>query len=289
MKGILLCGGTGSRLFPSTIGVNKHLLTVFDKPMIYYSLSVLMLSNIRSVAIVCSERDLPAYRSLFGDGEALGMYLVYHIQKEPKGIAQSFIICSDFIGDSTVALALGDNLFWGHGLSELFVQASSITLGARVFAKQVSNSRSYGVVEFDAQRKAISIEEKPDIPKSNYAVTGLYYYDNTVVARAKSLVPSFRGELEVTDLNLQYLEEGTLDVELLGRGAAWLDTGTPEAMLDASNFVRGIQGHNGYTVACIEEIAFRNGWIGHDEVRATIARYGKTAYAQYLARVLSDG
>jgi glucose-1-phosphate thymidylyltransferase len=286
LKGILLAGGTGSRLFPSTRAVSKQLLTVYDKPMIYYSLSILMLSQINDIAIITAPDAASMYRKLLGDGSKFGLKITYVIQDKPNGIAESIILCEKFIGSDSVCLMLGDNLFWGQGLSPFLIEASNLNKGAYIFAKQVSDPSEFGVVEFDSAGKVISIEEKPAIPKSNYAVTGLYFYDNSVVDRAKSLEKSARGELEITDINVQYVMEQRMHVELLGRGFAWLDTGNPNALLDASNFIRSIQSQHNYIVACIEEIAFQKKWIGIDQVLESAAAHGKTRYGEYLKELV---
>ena len=286
MKGILLAGGTGSRLFPSTRAVSKQLLTVYDKPMIYYSLSILMLSEINEIAIITAPDAASMYRKLLGDGSKFGLKIKYVIQDKPNGIAESITLCEKFIGNDSVCLMLGDNLFWGQGLSPFLIQASKINKGAYIFAKEVSDPSEFGVVEFDSAGKVISIEEKPAIPKSNHAVTGLYFYDNSVVDRAKSLEKSARGELEITDINAQYAREQRMHVELLGRGFAWLDTGNPNALLDASNFIRSIQSQHNYIVACLEEIAFQKKWIGIDQVLESAAAHGKTRYGEYLKELV---
>lgn len=285
MKGVLLAGGTGSRLLPATRGVSKQLLTVYDKPMIYYSLSILMLSDITEIAVITTIEGAPLYRELLGDGSSFGLKIVYIVQDKPNGIAESLILCEEFIGTDSVCLMLGDNLFWGQGLSPFLIEASKINKGAFVFAKEVSDPSEFGVVDFDSSGLAISIEEKPVRPKSNYAVTGLYFYDNTVVSRAKLLEKSGRGELEITDINTQYVEEKTMHVEVLGRGFAWLDTGNPNALLDASNFIRSIQSQHNYIVACLEEIAYQKKWIGVDQLRASAKAHGKTRYGEYLAQL----
>ena len=285
MKGILLAGGTGSRLLPTTRGVSKQLLTVYDKPMIYYSLSILMLSDITEIAVITTIEGAASYRELLGDGSSFGLKIVYVVQDKPNGIAESLILCEEFIGADSVCLMLGDNLFWGHGLSPVLIEAAKINKGAFVFAKEVSDPSEFGVVNFDSNGLATSIEEKPMKPKSNYAVTGLYFYDNTVVSRAKLLEKSGRGELEITDINIQYVEEKTMHVELLGRGFAWLDTGNPNALLDASNFIRSIQSQHNYIVACLEEIAYKKKWIGVDQLKASARAHGKTRYGAYLSKL----
>jgi glucose-1-phosphate thymidylyltransferase len=285
LKGVLLAGGTGSRLLPATRSVSKQLLTVYDKPMIYYSLSILMLSEITEIAVITTIEEASRYRELLGDGSSFGINIVYIVQEKPNGIAESLILCEEFIDTDTVCLMLGDNLFWGQGLSPFLIEASKINKGAFVFAKEVSDPSEFGVVDFDSSGLVISIEEKPVKPKSNYAVTGLYFYDNTVVSRAKLLEKSGRGELEITDINTQYVEEKTMHVELLGRGFAWLDTGNPNALLDASNFIRSIQSQHNYIVACLEEIAYQKKWIGVDELKASAKAHRKTRYGEYLAQL----
>ena len=286
MKGILLAGGTGSRLFPATRGVSKQLLTVYDKPMIYYSLSILMLSDINEIAIITSPEAAFMYRKLLGDGSQFGLEIVYVTQDKPNGIAECLVLCESFIDNESVCLMLGDNLFWGQGLSPFLIEASKIDKGAYIFAKEVSDPSEFGVVELDSKGMAFSIEEKPDTPKSNYAVTGLYFYDNTVVKRAKMLEKSDRGELEITDINIQYVDEGIMHVELLGRGFAWLDTGNPNSLLDASNFIRSIQSQHNYIVACLEEIAYQKKWIGIDQLRTASKAHAKTRYGEYLSKLV---
>jgi len=282
MKGIILAGGSGTRLHPATLAVNKQLLPVYDKPMIYYPLSVLMLAKIREVLIISAPEYLDNYVRLFGDGSQLGMTISYKVQPKPEGLAQAFTIGADFIGDDAVSLVLGDNIFFGAGLDDLLARASSRHTGASVFAYRVDDPERYGVVELDAKGMAITIEEKPTKPRSNFAVTGLYFYDNDVVEIARTLKPSARGEYEITDLNRVYLERGTLHVEKMSRGYAWLDTGTHDSLLEASEFVRTIQHRQGIQVACLEEIAFRNGFIDAERVRAAGRSMEKTSYGRYL-------
>jgi glucose-1-phosphate thymidylyltransferase len=287
MKGIILAGGSGTRLHPATLAVNKQLLPVYDKPMIYYPLSVLMLANIREVLIISAPEYLDNYVRLFGDGSQLGMTITYKIQMKPEGLAQAFTIGADFIGDDAVSLVLGDNIFFGAGLDDLLARASTRERGATVFAYRVDDPERYGVVELDSSGMAINIEEKPAKPKSNYAVTGLYFYDNSVVDIARHLRPSTRGEYEITDLNRVYLDLGSLHVEKMSRGYAWLDTGTHDSLLEASEFVRTIQNRQGIQVACLEEIAFRNGFIDAETVRAAGRSMEKTSYGRYLLSLVS--
>lgn len=282
MKGILLAGGKGSRLYPLTYSTSKQLLPIYDKPMIYYSLSILMLSEIDEIAVITTPDSEIMYKKLLGNGSKYGIEITYVTQDQPNGIPESILLCEDFIGSDSICLMLGDNLFWGQGLSPFLIEASNLSEGAYVFAKEVSNPSEFGVVEFDSSGKVISIEEKPLTPKSNYAVTGLYYYDNSVVRRAKGLKKSLRGELEITDINNQYAQEENMHVELLGRGFAWLDTGNPDALQDASNFIKSIQSQHNYIVACLEEIAFKKGWIGTPEIISASEAHGKTRYGKYL-------
>jgi glucose-1-phosphate thymidylyltransferase len=282
MKGIILAGGSGTRLHPVTKGVSKQLLPVYDKPMIYYPLSVLMLAGIRDVLIITTPEDQAAFQRLLGDGSGLGVRLEYAVQPSPDGLAQAFIIGEQFIGNSSVCLILGDNLFYGQGFRPMLVDAARCESGAVVFAYQVQDPERFGVVEIDGDSRAISIEEKPVQPKSHYAVTGLYFYDNDVVALAKTLKPSPRGELEISSLNQRYLERGDLRVNVLGRGFAWLDTGTHGSLLDASHFVETVQTRQGYLIGCLEEIAYHNGWLSKVEVSAAGRALQKTDYGQYL-------
>ena len=282
MKGIILAGGKGTRLYPLTISISKQILPVYDKPMIYYPLSVLMLSNIREILIISTERDLPIFKELLKDGSELGLKLEYKIQKKPNGLAEAFIIGEEFIGDDNVALILGDNIFYGSGFTGLVEEASKLENGAIVFGYPVKDSRAYGVVEFDENGKAISLEEKPENPKSNYAIPGLYFYDNTVVEKAKNVKPSARGEIEITTVNEMYLSENKLNVKNLGRGIIWFDTGTHEALLEASNYIEAIQKRQGLYIACLEEIAYKKGWIHEREIEKKIEKEKKNEYQKYL-------
>jgi glucose-1-phosphate thymidylyltransferase len=286
-KGIILAGGSGTRLYPITRGVSKQLLPVYDKPMIYYPLSVLMLAGIREVLIISTPTDLPQFRRLFGDGSQLGLSISYAEQPQPNGLAQAYIIGAEFLGDSPSCLVLGDNLFYGHDFSMTLKAADQRTTGATIFGYNVAEPQAYGVVEFDAQGLAISLEEKPAKPKSNFAVPGLYFYDEKAVSLAASLKPSARGEYEITDLNRRYLEAGDLHVEILGRGFAWLDTGTHDSLLEAADFVRAIQHRQGLQIACIEEIAFNQKWIDATQLQELIACLGKTSYAHYLRKLIN--
>ena len=286
MKGIVLAGGAGTRLHPITHGVSKQLLAVYDKPMVYYPISVLMLAGIREILIITTPEDQSSFQRLLGDGSRFGVRFVYEVQPKPEGLAQAFLIGERFIGKDPVALVLGDNIFYGANLGSLVRSAASREKGATVFGYYVSDPWRFGVVEFDKDYKALSIEEKPEKPKSNYAVTGLYFYDNDVVKIAKSIRPSARGELEITSVNQEYLRRGDLQVERLGRGYAWLDTGTHDSMLDAGNFLRTIETRQGLQVACLQEIAWENGWMTADEIRASCADMMKTNYGQYLLRLI---
>ncbi len=288
MKGIVLAGGAGSRLHPITRGVSKQLLGIYDKPMIYYPLSTLMLAEIRDILVITTPEDQPNFQRLLGDGSGFGVRLSYAVQPSPDGLAQAFLIGEEFIGRDPVALVLGDNIFYGANLSALLKKAAARKSGATVFGYYVCDPERFGVVEFDAAGKAVSIEEKPAHPRSNYAVTGLYFYDNDVVEIARHIKPSARGELEITSVNNEYLKRGDLHVEKLARGYAWLDTGTHESMLDAANFIRTIESRQGLQIACLQEIACNNGWMTRDEVRESIRDMMKTEYGQYLARLMEE-
>ncbi len=288
MKGIILAGGSGTRLYPLTIGVSKQLLPVYDKPMIYHPLSVLMLAGIREILVITTPHDREAFERVLGDGSKLGIEIQYAVQPRPEGIAQAFVIGADFIGGDSVALALGDNIFYGQGIPDSLARATAQESGATVFGYRVSDPQRYGVVSFDSSGKAVSIEEKPDRPRSHWAVTGLYFYDNDVVEIASKLSPSDRGELEITDLNLAYLERKTLRVELLGRGVAWLDTGTHESLQQAASYIQAIQERQGLKVACIEEIAWRKGWIDTRQLVAIGSEMASNSYGSYLLQIVED-
>ena len=288
MKGIILAGGSGTRLYPSTLAVSKQLLTVYDKPMIYYPLSTLLLSQIREILIISPERDLPLYKELLGDGSQLGVHFEYALQKEPRGLAEAFILGENFIGNDNVCLILGDNIFYGYSFSERLKNVTSRKDGATIFGYHVSNPSDFGVVEFDNKGNVLSIEEKPKSPKSNYAIPGLYFYDKNVVEIAKNVKPSARGELEITSINNEYLKQKKLKVELFGRGMAWLDSGTHRAMLAAANFVEAVQTRQGLYIACVEEIAYRNGFINKENLIELAERLKKTEYGQYLYKVAAE-
>lgn len=291
MKGIILAGGNGTRLYPLTRGVCKQLLPVYDKPMIYYPLSVLMLSGIREILIISTPSDIPRFHDMFSDGTEFGLHISYIVQPSPNGIAEAFLLGKDFIGTSPVCLILGDNIFFGHNIGELLCNtATNISLygGATVFGYYVNDPKRYGIVEFDQDGAVLSIEEKPENPKSNYAITGLYFYDNSVVSFAQALTPSLRGELEITDINRKYLTEKKLNVELMGRGYAWLDTGTHESLLEASGFIATIEKRQGLKVACIEEIAYQLGYIDHRTLLIASEKYKKSSYGDYLKKVASQ-
>ena len=285
MKGIILAGGSGTRLYPLTMVTSKQLLPVYDKPMIYYPLSTLMLAGIQYILIISTPTDLPNFERLLGDGSNFGIHLSYKEQPSPDGLAQAFLIGADFIGDDSCAMVLGDNIFYGNGLSPMLKKAASKQEGATVFGYYVDDPERFGIVEFDKNGKAISIEEKPEHPKSNYCVTGLYFYDKHVVEMARKVKPSARGELEITDLNRMYLEQGSLDVVTLGRGYAWLDTGTTDALAEASEFVRVIENRQGVQISAVEEIAYRNGWIGKEKLLESAEQYGKSSYGKHLKQV----
>ncbi|MCP1650337.1 glucose-1-phosphate thymidylyltransferase RfbA [Pseudomonas sp. GD04087] len=288
MKGIILAGGSGTRLHPITLGVSKQLLPIYDKPMVYYPLSVLMLAGIDDILLICTPADLPNFRALLGDGEQFGVRLQYAVQPSPDGLAQAFLIGAQFIGDDSVCLVLGDNIFYGQGFTETLREAAARPRGATVFGYQVADPARFGVVEFDASGQVLSIEEKPRVPRSNYAVTGLYFYDNRVLEMARQIRPSARGELEITDINNLYLELGELHVSLLGRGFAWLDTGTHESLMEAGHFVQTIEQRQGLKVACLEEIAFQQGWLSETSLALQAERLSKTGYGRYLQQLLLD-
>jgi glucose-1-phosphate thymidylyltransferase len=288
MKGIILAGGSGTRLYPITSSISKQMLPVYDKPMIYYPLSVLMLAGIRQILIISTPRDLPGFRNLLGDGRSLGIEFSYIEQPSPDGLAQAFILGAEFIGNDPVCMILGDNIFYGHGFGSTLLKTAELKKGACVFGYYVTDPERYGVVEFDKNKKVISIEEKPAEPKSNYAVTGLYFYDNSVVKKAKSLNPSPRGELEITDLNKLYLEEGKLEIKLMGRGMAWLDTGTYDSLLQASNFIATIEQRQGLKASCIEEIAYKRGFIDKSQLVALAEPIRNSQYGKYLLRIATE-
>lgn len=288
MKGIVLAGGSGTRLYPITRGVSKQLLPIYDKPMVYYPLSVLMLAGIRDILLISTPEDLPSYQRLLQDGSDFGISIDYAVQPSPDGLAQAFLIGETFIGNDSVCLVLGDNIFYGQGFGPMLRQAASIKEGAVVFGYQVKDPERFGVVEFDSQQRVISIEEKPLKPKSHYAVTGLYFYDNHVIDIAKTIQPSARGELEITSINQAYLEDGKLNVELLGRGFAWLDTGTHESLLEAGMFVETIEKRQGYKIACLEEIAFANGWLSRSDIQRISQALSKNSYGQYLRNLINE-
>ncbi len=288
MKGIILAGGAGTRLYPSTLAVSKQMLTIYDKPMIYYPLSTLMLAGIRDVLIISTPRDVPMFQALLGDGAQVGMRFAYKEQTQPRGLADAFILGEDFIGGDNVCLVLGDNIFYGYGFTGRLEAAAKRGSGATIFGYHVSNPKEFGVVEFDDLGNVLSIEEKPENPKSNYAVPGLYFYDSRVCNIAKRLAPSARGEIEITGVNNEYLRQGALKVELFGRGMAWLDTGTHKAMLDAANYVEAVQTRQGLYIACIEEIAYRKGFIGREALLEQAERLKSTEYGQYLKRIAGE-
>jgi len=286
MKGIILAGGKGTRLYPATKSISKQILPIYDKPMIYYPLSVLMLAGIKEILIISTARDLPLFKELLDDGSHLGLELSYRVQDEPNGLAEAFIVGENFIGEDNVSLILGDNVFFGQGFTPKLQEVAKLKDGATIFGYYVNNPESFGVVEFNDEQKVISLEEKPENPRSNYVVPGLYFYDNSVVEKAKNLEPSERGELEITDLNKAYMKNDNLNVELLGRGLAWLDTGTHDGLLNAANFVEAIQKRQGLYIACVEEIAYRNGWIDDKKLLTLAKELKKTKYGQYLKSIV---
>ena len=288
MKGIILAGGSGTRLYPITKGISKQLLPVYDKPMIYYPLSVLMLAGIQDILIITTPEDQSGFIRMLGDGKEFGINLSYAVQPSPDGLAQAFIVGEEFIGSDSVCLVLGDNIFWGQGFTPILKSAASRNSGASVFGYQVKDPERFGVVAFDENQKAISLEEKPENPQSNFAVTGLYFYDNDVIEMAKQVKPSHRGELEITTLNQMYMERGDLNVELLGRGFAWLDTGTHESLLEAAMFVETIEKRQGYKIACLEEIAWNNGWLSNEQVMQTAKALSKNSYGRYLVGLIKS-
>ena len=287
-KGILLAGGSGTRLYPLTLTISKQLLPIYDKPTFYYPLSNLMMAGIREIMVISTERDLPLMKTLLGDGSQLGIHLEYAVQKEPKGIAEAFLIAADFIGDSSVCLILGDNLFYGHHFPALLEKTLQNISGARVFAYRVNDPERYGVVEFDTEGRAISLEEKPTHPKSKWAVTGIYFYDSQVVSIARSITPSARGELEITDVNRAYMEQGKLSVELLSRGIAWLDTGTYDSLLQSAHFVQTLEHRQGMKIACLEEIAYLKNFITKAQLTVLAQKYSKSTYGEYLQKIVAD-
>ena len=286
MKGIILAGGSGTRLYPLTKAISKQIMPVYDKPMIYYPLSILMLSNIRDILIISTNRDMPVFEELLGNGKQLGLNIQYKVQENPNGIAEAFILGEKFIGDDSVALILGDNIFYGHGLSGILEESSQLKNGARIFAYPVIDPKSYGVVEFNYEGSVISLEEKPENPKSKYAIPGLYFYDNTIVTKSKKIKPSERNELEITDVNNLYLNEGTLKAIDLGRGMTWFDTGTHDALLEASNYVEAVQNRQGFYIACIEEIAYTKKWITVEQLEKLAIPLLKTKYGKYLKSLI---